>query len=189
MSLFSLVQKLTGSGIAPIFQDLITFYRAAFHPVAHVLGSFLKWLLSIVHIHIFDIPADFVILYSLFGASFFRYTYNDWQDYEVTKTDFNKKEGEIILEPVPFAKGVMYIGFLSLLWPIIVAGALPLYLYWHSKFMKLPESVREYPDATTVMFISKNNMITVNPKLWFYEMLKVMSAFLLIFGTNAYFTM
>jgi hypothetical protein len=72
ISLFSLVQKLSDFGLAPIFKDMLAFYRAFFHPLADIITTGLRWVLALVSIKLPQIPADAVVIYLLIGAACFR---------------------------------------------------------------------------------------------------------------------
>jgi hypothetical protein len=72
ISLFSLVQKLYGFGLASVIKDMVAFYRALFHPIANVILDGLGWLVHLVGWTLPHIPADPVVIWVLMGATLIR---------------------------------------------------------------------------------------------------------------------
>jgi hypothetical protein len=57
-SLFSLMQKLFGFGLAAILKGLVSFYSTVFHPIAEVISSGLHWVFALISIKLPHIPPD-----------------------------------------------------------------------------------------------------------------------------------
>lgn len=112
ISIFSLMQKLYGFGLAPVFKDLLGFYHAILHPVANAITSCLRWLLGLISITLPEIPADIVIVWVLIGSSFSRYIYKDQEsDKEPDKSLINI----ILIYPTALVMwpGMLIIGILA----------------------------------------------------------------------------
>ena len=72
ISLYSLVQRLFGFGLAPIIKDIVSFYRAMFHPIANTILGGLQWLVHLVGWRLPHIPSDVVVVWVLVGAALVR---------------------------------------------------------------------------------------------------------------------
>ena len=65
LSIFSLMQKLGTLRVAPVFGDMLNFYRTSLYPVEETLMAGLKWLFAHFSLALPIAPPDIVILYTL----------------------------------------------------------------------------------------------------------------------------
>jgi hypothetical protein len=160
ISMFSLVQKLYGFGLAPVFEDIVSFYHAVLHPIANAITSELRWLLSLVHINVPEIPPDIVVIWCLLGSSAFRFTAYD------INTDSDPETANIeSCTILKLANRLMHLVRVLIFWPfglILIIRSL------------LIDNVQD----------KLRNMITLAG--WALETTKVIVAFLIIFAINAY---
>jgi hypothetical protein len=174
ISLFSLVQKLYGFGLAPIIRDMLAFYRAAFHPVADIIVSGLRWLLALIWIKLPQIPGDVVVVYLLIAAAFFRYSASEIL-YEHKKHElFSELVGGVGLWRY---RGIATRRFLStfvfsILWPLAVLSRL--------------KNTRDRQSYAYSNLLSGLPPVTF--RRWLVELSKVVTAFFILFATNAYFS-
>ncbi len=127
ISLFSLVQKLSDFGLAPIFKDMLGFYRATFHPIADIIINALKWALALVSIRLPKIPPDVVVIYLLIGTALLRHamsvTYKK-RDYLVQGATYSgdiseqEKRRQTKYWEGAARTSLMLSALFSLLWPV-----------------------------------------------------------------------
>jgi hypothetical protein len=82
ISLFSFVQKLRDFGLAPIFNDVLNFYRTVLYPIADALAGGMRWVLSLIDITLPSVPPDLIIIYALIGSAAFRSALNYHEPHE-----------------------------------------------------------------------------------------------------------
>ncbi len=204
ISLFSLVHKLINFGLAPVAQDILSFYRAIFYPIANAIIGAIVWAFSLVQIHLPPIPPDPVIIYALVGGSLFRMI-------KTSSTTENK---------VSHLKAA----FITLSWPVSALRWTRLIVdygfqiardegekirveRWREQNRKLNwDDPRKYWGVGTgargrgvPAARKRDKRIEENTKQyhfirtyltnWVIEIGKVIIAFGLLFGTNAYFSM
>jgi hypothetical protein len=158
ISLFSLAQKLYSFGLVPIFNDLLSFYRAALHPVVDAVTTGLRWTLDLISIKLPLIPPDAVIVYTLFGSAFIRLFIYGNAEYKarLTKQGFhiNYYDSELFGEILG-----------GIFWPVTFIMIIIYYL------------ITKDTDIIKTLIGS-----------WMVEVVKVLVVSLILFGTNAYFS-
>ena len=188
-SFFSLVQKLFGFGVASIFKDLVSFYRAVFYPIADVIMGGLHWLFALVSIELPHIPQDIVVTYTLIGSALCKYSVSDfrkaarhWEKGEVDSRGGTTRATE---KPSKLTN-VIKVGLYSLIWPVAlflglkqdrVICAFEIELEWKSG--KINRITNRPPTSIVVELKFRD---------WAWEITKVAIAFIVLFIANAYFT-
>jgi len=186
-SLFSLVQKLFGFGLASILKDLINFYRAVFYPIADAITSALQGTFALLSIQFPHIPQDIVVTYVLIGAALCRYSVSDFtraaRHLERGETD--RRGGTIRTSDRPSSfRNKMIVGLYSLVWPIAILLGLK------SERIICTFRVRRQRYGKKLVTPRPDEFINVQLKFrdWAEELGKVIVAFVILFIANAYFT-
>jgi hypothetical protein len=177
MSLFSLIQKLYGFGLAPVFKHFVAFYRAAFYPLADIIIGGMTWLFALAGLRLPQISSDIIVIYVLVGAAFFRYAliyaqrkrraqeiiYIDIDLPDEVKADYTRLTTASLSKITRLEIGFIFI--FSLLWPVAILIS---------------------PFVSTGSLIHRLPLISF--RSWTIEVCKVIGAFIMLFATNAYFS-
>ncbi len=149
ISVFSLMQKLYGLGLAPIFEDMLNFYHAVLHPVANAITAGLRWLLSLIHVRLPEIPSDVVILWVVIGSAMSRFSVAN-EASENIKIDVRDV--------------IAYLAIGLIFWPVLLILMI-----------------------ITILTDAPTKQVEISAfRSWGIEIAKVVLAFLIIFGINAY---
>jgi hypothetical protein len=192
ISLFSLAQKLGHLDLAPIFKDMLNFYRAMFHPIADTITSSLRWVLALVSIKLPQIPADVIVMYFLIGATLGRLWIKERFISERENTEYQNAGLERVYKNIDpgllnfYKQGAEYRpGFKEMfIDPFFVIILWPRFAY----------NILHYPNAFKggITELGNGSWLHSSPDLsirkWSFELMKVIITFLSIFGINAYFT-
>ncbi|MGA7329798.1 MAG: hypothetical protein WBX25_36290 [Rhodomicrobium sp.] len=186
ISLFSLVQKLTSSEVAPIFDDMMRFYRAALYPLADLIIFALEWSLSLINLRLPTIPQDIVIIYILIGTTFFQSLLRCDQvilhqlDEIIRKHNLSgskiTKSGRIERVQPHYMLVVLAISLLA--WPLAVLS-------------RIRDQSTDYIVSSTVkeLYVYRTRwLVDMTLPLWFLEISLLVATFLALFGINAYLT-
>lgn len=159
ISLFSLSQKLWNFGISSVFSDILSFYRTLFHPAAELIISGLRWVLASISVKLPNIPADAVVIYMLFCAAASRTAIRQFTDDELAE---KPNSGAVV---VLYVLAFIYI---MVIFPILaMATLIALFFRKNAEVNKL-----------NIRYIST----------WMAELLRVVTAFAILFAWNYYST-